>query len=204
MEERSLLIDRKTYISFFLPFGKGWNRLMERFIYKKFPNGNVFLDIEEIDKRIRILGKFIAKNFVVFINRNERFFAALKEFEEITKVKVLYGRFLPGTFTNPSSQNFIEPDAILVFDLKNDRQAIREALLMNIPIFALCNSRDVPSNIDFVIPINNKSRKSIVLFLWLLAREVLMNNGRIKDYKEFQVSLNSFAEKALRGKLIII
>jgi small subunit ribosomal protein S2 len=204
MEEKSLLIDRKTYISFFLPFGKSWNRLMERFIYKKFPNGNVFLNIEEIDRRIRILGKFIAKNFVVFVNRNERFFAALKEFEEITKVKVLYGRFLPGTFTNPSSQNFIEPDAILVFDLKNDRQAIREAILMNIPIFALCNSRDVPSNIDFIIPINNKSRKSIALFLWLLAREILINRGTIKNYKEFQVNLNSFVEEALKGKLIII
>jgi small subunit ribosomal protein S2 len=75
---------------------------------------------------------------------------------------------------------------------------------MNIPIFALCNSRDVPSNIDFIIPINNKSRKSIALFLWLLAREILVNKGTIKDYKEFQVSLNSFAEKTLKGKLIII
>jgi len=204
MRKKDLLIDRKTYINFFLPFGKGWNSLMEKFIFKKFPNGNIFLNIEEIDKRIRILGKFVANNFVVFINRNERFFSALKEFEEITKVKILYGRFLPGTFTNPSSKNFIEPDAILVFDLKKDRQAVREALLMNIPIFALCNSQDVPSNIDFIIPINNKSRKSIALFLWLLAREILLNKGIIKDRKEFQVDLNSFVEKALKGKVILI
>jgi len=204
MVKKDLLIDRRTYISFFLPFGKGWNKLMEKFIFKKFPNGNVFLNIEEIDKRIRILGKFVANNFVVFINRNEKYFSALKEFEEITKVKILYGRFLPGTFTNPSSQNFIEPDAILVFDLKNDRQAVREAISMNIPIFALCNSKDVPSNIDFVIPINNKSRRSIALFLWLLAREILLNRGIIKNREEFQVDLNSFVEKVMKGKVIVI
>jgi small subunit ribosomal protein S2 len=204
MVKKDLLIDRRTYISFFLPFGKGWNKLMEKFIFKKFPNGNVFLNIEEIDKRIRILGKFVANNFVVFINRNEKYFSALKEFEEITKVKILYGRFLPGTFTNPSSQNFIEPDAILVFDLKNDRQAVREAISMNIPIFALCNSKDVPSNIDFITPINNKSRRSIALFLWLLAREILLNRGIIKNREEFQVDLNSFVEKVMKGKVIVI
>ncbi|MEM0481021.1 MAG: 30S ribosomal protein S2 [Candidatus Aenigmatarchaeota archaeon] len=199
-----LLVDRKTYILYFLPLGKGFNKHMEKFIYKKLPNGNVFLDVREIDKRIRILGKYIANKNVVIVNRNERYFAALKEFENLTNAKIIYGRFLPGTFTNPSSENYIEPDAVLVFDLIKDKQAVREAVKMNIPLFALCNSLDIPTNVDFIIPINNKSRKSIALFLWLLAREIQLNKGIISNRKDFKVELNSFAEKAIKGKVFIV
>ncbi|MEM5830972.1 MAG: 30S ribosomal protein S2 [Candidatus Aenigmatarchaeota archaeon] len=198
-----LLISRKIYLKYFLPLGKGKNDLMKKFIYKELPNGNVILNIREIDRRIRMLAKYLVNMNVMIINRNKKYFYALKKFEEITGIKVFLGRFLPGTFTNYASENFKEPDAILVFDLINDNQAVREAYDMNIPIFALCNSISNPSKVDFIIPINNKSRKSIALFLYLLAREICYIKKIIRDYKEFKYNINDFVEKRLKKEISI-
>ncbi|MEM5828333.1 MAG: 30S ribosomal protein S2 [Candidatus Aenigmatarchaeota archaeon] len=195
MEKQRLLIDRKTYLRHLLPIGKGKNKLMEKFIFKELPNGYVIFNVKEVDRRIRLLAKHLVNKDIMIINRNKRFFYSLKKFEEITGIKVYLGRFLPGTFTNYSSENFREPDAILVFDLVNDKQAVREAYKMNIPIFALCNSKSNPSKVDFIIPINNKSKKSIALFLYLLAREILLLRGQIKSYKDFNYKIEDFLEE---------
>ncbi|MEM5834179.1 MAG: hypothetical protein QXH68_02135, partial [Candidatus Aenigmatarchaeota archaeon] len=59
------------------------------------------------------------------------------------------------------------------------------------------NSISNPSKVDFIIPINNKSRKSIALFLYLLAREILYIKKVIKDYKEFKYNIEDFIEKKI-------
>jgi len=198
MEDEKLLVSRRIYLKYLLPLGRGKNKLMERFIYKEFPNGIVIFNIREIDRRIRMLARYLVNKDVMIINRDKRFFEGLKKFEEITGIKVYLGRFLPGTFTNYMSENFKEPDAILVFNLIKDKQAVREAFKMNIPIFALCNSRSDPTKVDFIIPINNLSRKSIALFLYLLAREILLLKGVIKNYKEFNYKIEDFMKKEVK------
>jgi len=198
MEEGKLLISRRIYLKYLLPLGKGKNNLMERFIYKEFPNGIVIFNIREIDRRIRMLAKYLVNKDVMIVNRDKRFFESLKKFEEVTGIKVYLGRFLPGTFTNYMSENYKEPDAILIFNVIKDKQAIREAYNMNIPIFALCNSKSDPTKVDFIIPINNLSKKSIALFLYLLAREVLLLKGVIKNYKEFNYKIEDFMKKEVK------
>ncbi|MEM0243458.1 MAG: 30S ribosomal protein S2 [Candidatus Aenigmatarchaeota archaeon] len=190
-----LLISKKMYLKYFIPLGKGKNDLMKRFIYRELPNGSVVLNIREIDRRIRMLARYLVNKNVIIINRNKKYFYPLEKFKEITGMNVHLGRFLPGTFTNCSSENFIEIDAILVFSLDLDFRAVIEAFKMNVPIFALCNSKSNPSGIDFIIPINNKSKKSIALFLYLLAREIALLKGQIKDYKEFRYSIEDFIGK---------
>jgi len=198
MEEGKLLISRRIYLKYLLPLGKGKNKLMERFIYKEFPNGIVIFNIREIDRRIRMLARYLVNKDVMIVNRDKRFFESLKKFEEVTGIKVYLGRFLPGTFTNYMSENYKEPDAILVFNVNKDKQAIREAYNMNIPIFALCNSKSDPTKVDFIIPLNNLSKKSIALFLYLLAREVLLLKGVIKNYKEFNYKIEDFMKKEVK------
>lgn len=202
-KSEKLMINRKLYLKYLIPFGKGKNELMKKFIFKEFPNGIVMFNIKEIERRIKMLAKYLVKKDVMVINRNKKFFYALQKFEEITNIKVYLGRFLPGTFTNYVSKNFKEPDAILVFDVNFDKQAIREAFKMNIPIFALCNSLSNPSKIDFIIPINNKNRRSVALFLYLLSREILLNRGIIKDYRDFKYNVEDFIEKKKIEKEII-
>lgn len=87
------------------------------------------------------------------------------------------GRFVPNTLTNPAFRGFIEPDVLLATDPSGDAQAVSEAVDVGIPVIALCDTNNMTSNVDLVIPTNNKGRKALTLIYWLLARQVLRGEG---------------------------
>lgn len=58
-----------------------------------------------------------------------------------------------------------QPAAIIVVDANEDKNAVREANVLNIPVFALTDSNVDPSNIDYVIPMNDDAIKATKLAL---------------------------------------
>tara|TARA_Y100001970_G_scaffold289617_1_gene420579 strand:- start:1501 stop:2388 length:888 start_codon:yes stop_codon:yes gene_type:complete len=56
------------------------------------------------------------------------------------------------------------PDALFVIDVKRESIAISEASKMGIPIVAVVDTNSSPENIDYVIPGNDDSIRSISLF----------------------------------------
>jgi ribosomal protein S2 len=63
---------------------------------------------------------------------------------------------------------------------------------MGIPIVGLCDSDNITTFVDWVIPCNNKGRRSLALIFYLLAREYMMGRGKIASYDEFQKPLAAF------------
>ncbi len=55
------------------------------------------------------------------------------------------------------------PDALFVVDVKYEKTAVREALQMNVPIIALCDTNVDPSTVEYPIPANDDAVKSIEL-----------------------------------------
>jgi small subunit ribosomal protein S2 len=154
---------------------------MKKFIYQARPDGLYLLDIKMMDERLRIAARFLA-NYdpasILVVSAREYGHYPVSMFAEVTGAKVIVERFIPGTLTNPGSAYFIEPSILVVTDPMTDEQALTEAVSAGIPIVALCDANNSTSNIDLVIPTNNKGRKALATIYWLLAREMLRERHR--------------------------
>lgn len=58
-----------------------------------------------------------------------------------------------------------QPAAILVVDALEDKNAVREANTLKIPVFAITDTNVDPTNIDYIIPANDDSVKATTLIL---------------------------------------
>lgn len=58
-----------------------------------------------------------------------------------------------------------QPAAVIVLDAVQDKNAIREAITLNIPVIAICDTNVDPSGINYVIPGNDNSVKATELYL---------------------------------------
>lgn len=57
------------------------------------------------------------------------------------------------------------PDALFVWDIKEEETAIREAQQKNIPIIAICDTNVNPEEVNYPIPANDDATKTIQLIL---------------------------------------
>ncbi len=167
---------------------------MMKFVYRVRTDGLYVLDIQATDDRIRLSANFLSKydpaKILVVSARQYGQFPA-KMFAKAIGAKSMVGRFIPGTLTNPALENFFEPDVVIVTDPTGDAQVIKEAVNTGIPVVALCDTNNMTSKVDLVIPTNNKGRKALSLVYWLLAREVSQNNDSMFTYdlEKFEASV---------------
>ena len=170
-------------------------RPMEKYIYKVRPDKLAVFDVAKIDARIKLAIKFLARykpEDIIVVSRKRTGHKPVVKFSEATGSKVIYGRFMPGMLTNPNYEKYLEPKVMVVTDPFADRQAVIEAFNANIPIIALCDSYNEQKYIDLVVPLNNKGRKSVALFYWILARELMRAWGKIKSDKDFKYTMAEF------------
>ncbi len=174
---------------------------MKKFVFKVRSDGLAILDVGTIDKRIRtaasMLAKFAPEKVVIVCGRDIGK-KPVQEFCKLTGFHHITTRFMPGSLTNPASDSYFEPELIFVIDPATDRQSIMESLRMNIPILALCDTNNMTQNIDYIIPVNNRGKKSLALLFWILAREVMKAKGQIKSDEEFTQKAEDF--EAPEGK----
>jgi small subunit ribosomal protein S2 len=72
------------------------------------------------------------------------------------------------------------PDVLFIIGLSQAKTAFEEAKKNNIPVIAVCNTDCNPRLVDYVIPGNDKSEKSISFFANLVA-EVIGKNKEAKN-----------------------
>ena len=158
---------------------------MERFIHRVRTDGLYVLDVSMTDSRIRTAADFLAnydpEQILVASSRQYGRFPAEK-FAEAVGARARTGRFIPGTLTNPKYDGYIEPDVVVVTDPIGDAQAVKEAITVGIPVIAMCDSNNTTSNVDLVVPTNNKGRKALSVVYWLLANETLDRRGAEPAY----------------------
>jgi small subunit ribosomal protein S2 len=201
----NFLIKQETYLEVGIHIGTKLKVIdMTPFIYRMRNDGLYVLDLRKIDERIRLAGKMLANfepsEIMVVASRTYSGNAAAV-FASMTGIPVYSGRFIPGILTNVARDDFVEPKILVVCDPKGERQAVIEAGNMGIPTIGLCDSDNTTSNIDWVVPCNNKGRRSLALIFYLLTREYLMGKNKIASYDEFTKPLSAFeAEPVEEGE----
>ena len=199
MAEEKFLMPTDEYLKSGIHIGtKFKTKYMEKFIYKTRPNGLSVLNLQKIDERVNIAAKFLAQynpEDILVVGRRESAWKPIKMFSKVTGAKVFVGRYPPGTLTNPNLDNYIEIKVLLVVDSGPDRNAVIDAIKMGIPVVAICDTNNQTNNIDLVVPSNNKGKKSLGLFFWILAREYLRNRGILKKNEELKEKIEDFTEE---------
>ena len=75
-----------------------------------------------------------------------------------------------------------QPVAVIVADTLQDKNAIKEAKTLHIPVFAICDSNSDPTEIDYPIPANDDAIKSVKLILDYFAAAI--KEGKTKVTKQ--------------------
>ena len=185
-DEADLLIPVEDYLAAGVHIGtQQKTKDMDRFIHRVRTDGLYVLDVSMTDRRIRTAADFLAnyspEQILVASSRQYGRFPAEK-FADAVGARARTGRFIPGTLTNPEYDGYIEPDVLVVTDPIGDAQAVKEAITVGIPVIAMCDSNNQTSNVDLVVPTNNKGRKALSVVYWLLANETLDRRGAEPAY----------------------
>jgi small subunit ribosomal protein S2 len=153
---------------------------MMRFVYRVRTDGLYVLDIQSTDERIRMAAALLEKydpTKILIVSARQYGHHPVKIFAKTIGSKAILGRFIPGTLTNPILDIYTEPDIIMVTDPHGDAQAVKEAVSVGIPVIALCDTNNSTSNVDLIIPTNNKGRKALSLVYFLLSKKTTELKG---------------------------
>ena len=171
---------------------------MKPFITSASAEGLYMIDINITLNRISTAAKFInrvgVKNIIVCSGRTHAS-TPIEKFSELVGAKHLLGRFMPGTLTNPSLPYYIEPKLVLISDPQVDEQAIVEATNAGIPVIGISNTDNITSKLDLIIPANNRGRQALATAYWLLARQILIEQGTIQEGDPMKYEIEDFETK---------
>ncbi len=205
-EGRELLTEPESYLKNGTHIGLTYRTGdMGKFIYKVRSDRLSIFSLNSIDERIRLAAKMLAqyeKDDVLVVGSRAYARRPVRKFAENTGVKYVSGRFSPGSFTNPQEKNFREPKVVLVADPIADKQAVREAAKVGLPVIGVCDSNALTRNIDLIIPLNNKGKQSIALFFWLLTKQYLVEKGEMKVSGELEEGLEDYISQIQPTKRI--
>ncbi|MFP3143824.1 MAG: 30S ribosomal protein S2 [Caldisphaera sp.] len=201
-ENKELLVSSDTYKKAGVIFGTQiCTKYMREFVYKILPDGFYLLDVNKIDERIRIAGRFLSnfdqKKIAVVSTRiyGQRPITIMCE---KLGCKAISGRVIPGIFTNPNLESYIEPDAVIITDTRTDKQALVEASKIGLPVVALADTDNKIEDVDLIIPANNKGRRSLALVYWLLTREIMRNKGLLAPGQEPDFTYEDFITSRIK------
>ncbi len=203
IDESTLLIPLDDYLESGVHIGtKLATSYMKPYIYKVRTDGLYVLDVKATDDRIRAVAKLLARfdpESVAVFSARQYGTVPVAKMARVAGFKAIPGRFIPGTMTNPSHRGYIEPEIIFLNDPRTDSQALSEAVKMGIPVVALCDTDNVTSYVDVVIPCNNKGRRALARVYHLLTQQILRERGELGPDEELPLGMEDFSYKILKS-----
>ena len=173
-------------------------KFMRQYITESSPEGLYMLDIDMTLSKIKTAAKFVSRmdiKRVIVCSGREYAGTPIEKFCECTGAEMMLRRFMPGTLTNPSLPFYTEPQLLIISDPQVDSQAVTEATNAGIPVIGVANTDNLTSQLDLVIPANNRGRKALATVYWLLAREILIQKGELTEDQDMKYEIDDFETK---------
>jgi small subunit ribosomal protein S2 len=146
---------------------------MRQYVYRRRADGLAVFNTALLDEKMRAgiayLNKFAPQD-VILVCKREAGWKAVKKFAELTGIRVFTKKYPAGILTNTNLETFFETKLVCICDSWLDKNALEDAYRVHVPVFSVCDTNNFTKNIDFVLPGNNKSAKSLGMILFLLAK----------------------------------
>lgn len=169
---------------------------MRKYVYKRRADGLAVINTNLVDDKLREAAKFFghfSPEDVFIVGKREACWPAIEKFSEVTGIRNFTKKYPAGIITNLKLENFFEAKLIIICDPWVDKNAYQDAIKLDLPIIAICDTNNYTKYVSQLIVGNNKSRKSVGLVLYVLAREYLKANGKEDQAKALK--LEDFAGK---------
>ena len=141
-----------------------------------------FSTIRKSVKRLQNIDKMESDGTFEKITKKERLFIS-REKDKLRKV-------LDGV----ESLNRI-PGAMFIIDIKKESIALKEAIRLNIPVFAIVDTNCDPDNVDYIIPANDDAVRAVELITKVMADAVLEGLHKAKEIKAEELAEKEKAKK---------
>ena len=190
-KQKELLVPLEDYVKAGIHLGtKVISGDMRQFVYRRRADGLAILNTNIIDNRLREAIKIIQEykpKGIMAVCKREAGWKAVKKFSEAIGAKAFGKKYPAGIITNSNLEDFYEPELVIISDPWLDKNALNDADNIKVPIIGLCDTNNILKGINYIIPCNNKSNKSLGLIFYILAKHYCGKagidfNAELKDF----------------------
>jgi len=146
---------------------------MRPYVYRRRADGLAVFNTALLDDKIIEGAEYLSKyapGDVIVVCKREAGWKAVKKFSEVTGIKVFTKKYPAGILTNSELEDFMETELVFICDPWIDKNALKDANRIRIPVLSICDTNNYTKGIDQIIPGNNKSYKSLGITFYLLTK----------------------------------
>ncbi len=173
-EKKEMLVPIEDYLKSSIHLGtRVITPDMRKYVYRRRADGLAVFNTSLLDDKMReavdYLAQFDPKDMIVVCKR-EAGWKAVNVFAETLGIRAFTKKYPAGVLTNTNLENFFETDLVFICDPWLDKNAVSDANRVKLNVMSICDTNNFTAGIDFVLPGNNKSWKSLGMVFYLLTK----------------------------------